>query len=379
MRLLYVHGTQIDAEAANNLQVINMCDAFQQCGVEVVLAIAAPKADRYRHVENIEILFGREMPFEIRLFEKFTVGTRFNVLGSYFGAKRAISACDADVYFVRDPLLLNLAIGARKATIYESHNHLVHDRSRLLNRWWSARVIRNSESKHLLKFVTISKALSDYWRSQGVRASKLMALHDGFDAARFSERMKLNDAKRLVGLPVDRKVVTYCGSLYPNREPERIIELARTFPNVTFVVLGGPLARKRELEQQSHAANVRNILWKGHVPHGTVPNFLFASDVLLMIWSAKVLTIKYFSSLKLFEYMAAGRPIVGQAFPTVKEVLTDGLTAHLADPTSFEDLSRKVGLALEHTGASEMADRARSLAFSQYSWKSRAEAILQSI
>ena len=57
-----------------------------------------------------------------------------------------------------------------------------------------------------------------------------------------------------------------------------------------------------------------------------------------MIWTDKTNTMNYCSPLKLFEYMAAGRIIVGHDFPTISEVLTNNETALLVPPDSFEAL-----------------------------------------
>jgi len=77
--------------------------------------------------------------------------------------------------------------------------------------------------------------------------------------------------------------------------------------------------------------------------------------------------------------MASGRIIVGHAFPTINEVLSDGETALLADPDSFEELRHKFAEALEQTYPNPMAQEARRLALSKYTWQSRVETILNNI
>ena len=98
-----------------------------------------------------------------------------------------------------------------------------------------------------------------------------------------------------------------------------------------------------------------------------------------MMWSSKVPTKNYFSSLKMFEYMAAGRIIVGEAYPTVKEVLTHGVSAFLADPDSFNDLIRQLQNAIETEYPSSIAAKAREIAFKEYTWHVRAQKILTSL
>ena len=116
----------------------------------------------------------------------------------------------------------------------------------------------------------------------------------------------------------------------------------------------------------------------GRIPHRNVRDYLYAADVILMLWGVSVPTIQICSPLKVFESMAAGRIIVGYGFPTIREVLTDGQDALLAVPGDYQDLERKLGLALEMPYPNSMAERARQLALEQYTWKQRAKMLMDS-
>ena len=73
---------------------------------------------------------------------------------------------------------------------------------------------------------------------------------------------------------------------------------------------------------------------------------------------------RYFTSpLKLFDYMAAGAPIVASDLPTVREVLTDGDNALLVPPGRPVDaLAAAIRRLLVNPG---LADRLRRTAFEQ--------------
>jgi len=100
--------------------------------------------------------------------------------------------------------------------------------------------------------------------------------------------------------------------------------------------------------------------------------------VLLMIWSRKVRTIHICSPLKMFEYMAAGRVIVGHDFPVIREVLDED-TAYLADPDSPVDLHARLNAALDEPFPSARASRARKKVLKDYTWEQRARSILASV
>lgn len=81
----------------------------------------------------------------------------------------------------------------------------------------------------------------------------------------------------------------------------------------------------------------------------------------------------------MFEYIVSGKIIVGQALPTIKEVLKNGDAAFLAEPKSFEDLPSKLRKALGQNYPNSMALKARKLALERYSWEQRAKAVLDSL
>ena len=58
--------------------------------------------------------------------------------------------------------------------------------------------------------------------------------------------------------------------------------------------------------------------------------------------SAARISERYTSPLKLFEYLAAGRPIVASNLPALREVLTDGINAVLVEPGNAAALASAV-------------------------------------
>jgi len=224
---------------------------------------------------------------------------------------------------------------------------------------------------------SISEALSEYWKQKGVPSEKLFAWHDGFESSLFENHIDKNAAKSKLNLSIDKTIVTYTGGLYPNRDIENIVYLAKEFPDVDFLVIGGPEKNRLHFKQLSHEKKVSNINFMGFVEHNLIPQYLYASDILLALWSSKVPTINYCSPLKIFEYMAAGRTIVAHDFPTIREVLENEKDSILCEPDNFDSLKSALSKALLDQNASNYGKTARDKAFKLYSWDNRVTKLLE--
>jgi len=379
MKLLYLHGTQYDLKVANNLQVFNMCQAFSQIGLDVTLAIPDSEKDLTDPATFIAKQLGNQPGFKTITYKKFIIAGRLQILGNYWGARSLLDKVDADLCFVRDPLLLKLAIQAGLQVIFEAHNSHFHNRSGLLRKLWEREVLKITKQEQLLKFVVISEALKKVWFAKGVPNKKLFVAHDGFNQRQFSKSKTKNQARIALGLPNDKKIVVYAGSLYEDRGIDRIISLAKHFPDVLFIIIGGDENQKQNYQDAAKKALAINTFWTGYLLQADVTDYLSAADILLMLYSWKVPTMSFCSPLKAFEYMAAGRIIVGEVFPTITEVLEHGKTAFLAKPDDFHSLCENLHQALHSDRASLMAEKAREEAFYNYTWEKRAKGILNSI
>jgi len=88
----------------------------------------------------------------------------------------------------------------------------------------------------------------------------------------------------------------------------------------------------------------------------------------------------YFSPLKLYEYMAAGLPIVASNTGQITEVLTHRRTALLHPPGSVRKLVDHIEeLRLNPARRARLGRAARHLAVKRYSWDRNASRVLSMI
>jgi len=113
-------------------------------------------------------------------------------------------------------------------------------------------------------------------------------------------------------------------------------DLHRADASTHLLLVGdGPLRPQFE-EEVRKAGLMQAVTFAGGVAHEDVPQHLAAMDVAIAPYPA--LDNFYYSPLKLFEYMAAGRPVVASRVGQVAEVVADGVTGLLFEPSDRASL-----------------------------------------
>lgn len=379
MNLLYIHHRDILENTANSIQVLQMCNAFANAGFETTL-LFPNKFDSIYVKDKIQNKIGGELKFKISLYSysaPFNIGKSFI---SCFHASRSVAKISSNyqIFFTRHYLINHFLLRLKLNSIFEIHM-ITFTSVKILNNLIRKLIIKDSKNDCQKLVITISQKLKEYFLKNEMSRNKTIALHDGFSEEKFSKYYEITEARNKLGIDSKKKIVTYLGNLSKNRGIEVIIKLAEDNTDAEYFVIGGTKTQKEYYQSIAKKLDVNNILFMGSIPHHNVTDYLYASNVLLMIWSWDVPTIEFCSPLKVFEYMAAGRIIVGQKFPTIPEVLTDGETALLADPDSLNELKMKMKVALKMEYPNNLAFNARQKAFEHYTWGKRVNEIKRSI
>ncbi|HJX72586.1 MAG: glycosyltransferase family 4 protein [Candidatus Deferrimicrobiaceae bacterium] len=166
--------------------------------------------------------------------------------------------------------------------------------------------------------------------------------------------------------------ILYLGQLYPWKGVDVLIRALRFLEGERVTIVGGEGERARDLERLAVEEGVAGrVEFRGTVPHAEVRKFLEEARVAVLPNLAGGVS-RFTSPLKLFEYMAAGVPVVASDLPAFREVLRDGENAVLVPPGDPEALAAGIGRVLEDEAlASRIAARAREEA-AEYTWDRRA-------
>lgn len=145
------------------------------------------------------------------------------------------------------------------------------------------------------------------------------------------------------GFPKDWKIVLYQGALQVSRGLLPTIRALAFLPEeIVFVLVGdGPL--RKELEQEAKRLSLNHrILFQGWVP----PDYLLAytKEADLGIMSSENVSLSYYYTLpsKLFEYIAAGLPMVGSDFPEIRRIIDTYAIGDTFDSSDPKDIARAI-------------------------------------
>jgi glycosyltransferase involved in cell wall biosynthesis len=406
MNVLYLADIRLPLERANGIQTMETCHALARRGHDVTLLVRpdtqAPARDPLafygltpdahltiarvtvpvrpagplgQHVRRAHYL-AAALAHALRGRGSRQDGERSG--GSHRAAGRGI-----DIVFTRDlglaSLLLRVPRNLRPPVVYESHGYApvvsgllpeMLSTAPKASRAKAARLAAREQRVWTLAdgYVTITTALArDLAGRLGERA----------DVAIVPDGVRLDAARRFAwNGPSPRPVAVYAGHLYPWKGVDTLIAALPHAPALRARIIGGHPAEPDlgRLQQQARDLGVADrVEFAGLQPPPAVAALLLEADALVLPNHPSPVSAHYTSPLKLFEYLAAGRPIVASDLPALREALRHGENAWLTAPG---DPAALAGSLTHVTSDAPLALRLARAAFdaaTQYSWERRAE------
>lgn len=219
-------------------------------------------------------------------------------------------------------------------------------------------------------FCTCEELRRYYVRQFAIPSERITVIPDGVDTRAFrpdqpSRRAELGFGGRDV-------VVAFVGQFYPWHGVERVIAVADRLRDTRakFLLIGAGDLLDPIKRQVADRALQDRVVVTGRVPLAAVPEYLAAADVFIAPYqeSRPDGVDFYFSPLKIYEYMAMGRPIVAPPFGQIGRVLSQE-TAVLVTDTSTSGYAEAVRALSQDAALRERMGRAaRRAAVERHSW-----------
>lgn len=374
MKLHYITSARLPTERAHGTQIVKMCDAFSVAGIETVLYSPNKKKEGEERdifsYYNVPSLFeskrlwstdflGKTLRFG-RIFYWLDTITFF--ISLYFNKEIK----SADIIYTRDPLLLKAF--SKKKYILCAEIHDIPEKKKTF--------IKNLSRAD--KIIALNNIVKSELIELGIEKEKIDFAMDGVDIKEFDIPISKSEAREKVGLPQDAFISLYTGHLYGWKGANVFAAAAKDLPLSHVCVFVGGLDKEYQdfLNDTKDIPNIRVFPFQSREK---IPVYLKAADILVIPNSASNSnSIKYTSPLKLFEYMAAKRPIVASDLPSMRQVLDENncVFARADNPSSFADAITKLS---ENNGKmQDIAERAFENV-KNYTWIARGKKIIDFI
>ena len=339
MKILYHHRTR--SKDGQYVHIEEMIHALRQQGHEVVI-VAPPSAETesFGSDAGAVALLKRWLPKWF--YELMELGYS---LVAYRRLAKAVRQHRPDCLYERYNLFLPAGVWlARKhklPLLLEINAPILEERSRYdglalkrLARWSQAYAWRNADVA-----LPVTRVLGDIVASYGVPEERIVVIPNGINGERFGAAPDVGAAKRALGLD-GKLVLGFTGFVRDWHGLDKVIDLIAVDPPAAqrhLLVVGDGPARAA-LEKQARELGIADrVTFTGIVGRDDVARHVAAFDIAL-----QPAVVAYASPLKLFEYLALGKAIVGPAQPNIEEILTQDQNAVLFDPDSTASLAAAV-------------------------------------
>jgi glycosyltransferase involved in cell wall biosynthesis len=240
-----------------------------------------------------------------------------------------------DLVWTRDPFAAAVSVRSGLPTIFETYRADLATRARFAV--WRAATL---PSRSLAGVILHSRLARDAYVRAGVLADRCLVAYNGFVEAHAHPPLTRADARQRLGLASGAPLVVYTGACGRRKGVEAIVQLAARVPSAQFLIVGVN-ARSEESRDLTRAAvehSAHNLVLRDRVSSREVWPYLFAADCLLVPPTSAPQRQYRRTGLpiKLFGYLAAGRPILAPRLEDIEEVLTDGVTARLVPPDDID-------------------------------------------
>jgi glycosyltransferase involved in cell wall biosynthesis len=375
MKIYYIANARMPSDKAHGIQLAKMCEAMIESGADLTLVL--PRYRSRRGSQLIREAYGLRVDipvvrlpvvdftrrtalgFNVSAFS-FAITSFLFVLRRRFAGEQVIAyALDMDQFsFFLLPL-------AGLPVFLEAHGR---KRANTLTRYFFKRVrgvVANSGGTR--------DALV---RTFGLPHERTVVAPNGIDLTQFDALPDRQAARERLGLPASAEIALYIGRFYDWKGLDIMVEAANKAPDISWYLVGGDAAALQKATRvRTLPVNLHPI---GGKPFVEIPPWLAAADVLLVLGTKKnEYSWRETSPMKLFEYMAAKRPIVASATPANLEIVSEE-EAFLYEADNVDSLVAMVRRALGGESV-ESKVTAASTKVTQWTWAVRARRTLDFI
>lgn len=316
---------------------------------------------------------------ELRFRPRTAAGLRRVLPRFWRSGAQAAQMLDADLYIAADLYSLPAAASAARQggrpliydarELYRSVAALV--RRPLMQFFW--RMLERRYAPEAQAVITVNDSIAGILRKQYADVRVIRNLPDWQPPAP-SDRLRVE-----TGISAERVLLLSQGGLQRGRGALLCIDALQHLPECDLVFLGDGAMREEIRLHAQVGGMAERVHFLPGVPSAELPAWTASADIgLCMIEN---LGTSYYLSLpnKLFEYIAAGLPVVGSDFPEISAVLQQTGAGITAAPSSGESIADAIRTLLDDRDAFEHMRECAVDAAQRFRWQHEKPAFLNTL
>lgn len=374
MRIFYICYENLSLQRASTTHIKEITEHLRKTGNDVILF--APNIGKYKnettvhtvYIPTLKVRFIKEYIYYVCLF--------FYLFAYQIKLK-------SDVFYVREmglsivPALIGLIFqiphileinGIPSVDLQSTGDHNIRPKIfgffQYINFILATKVISVSEN--------IKKELLRIHKN----TTKIVVIENGVNVDLFYPKDK-KEMRNLLKLDYDCYYLIFVGSFYPHHGVYHIIHIVnrivQRLPNVKLLMIGKGYLLEDAIKLTKKLELTSHVNFIGEVEYEDIPNYTSAADAGIYILTG--ISKIYGKSLKLYEYMASGKPVI--TGESCKEFVEENGIGIIVPEEAYESAADTIIQLLKNTALMEtMGKNGRKLVMNSFTWDITAKKIL---
>lgn len=268
-----------------------------------------------------------------------------------------------------DTLPIGFVLGKlkRKPIVYDAHESFADMLEGSVHRLVQRGLVRleNFLIRRIDLLITVGEKLRRHFADRGARHSVVVGNWKRLED--FSRRADQNlEVRRRLGIPDAAMLVVCITQLLKDRKIEELLHAVASSENV-WLLLGG----KGILEEmvRDWAAKNPRILFAGFASGKQIADYTCAGDVVYYGFDPENPNARFSAPNKLFEALAAGRPLITGDFGEIADVVREGSCGIVLAEYSVEEIRKALAVLEDPAQRKAMGENARRFGAQVMNWE----------
>lgn len=375
MNIEYISDQFIPSSTADTEQFVNMTAALSKI-TPVELMSAAYKTKNPPSLQDINDYYFTEGVFNLRFIQHLFPNMRGleKVLFSIRSALNIKNRDDVDVVYTRNiPIVITCLLLTKQPVLFETFRPWPN--RNVFANWFFKKM---SVHPRFIGIVLHSQFAKKSYLKIGFSEEQLLVEHNAFKSKLFDEISSVkHEIRDELNLPRNKSIVSYTGRVRVEKGLNHFLTLAKSFPDVLFLLVGS----EGEGEIEIKASQIENVVVIPMQDKGTVTRYIATSDILYIPTSltAREQAKNTVLPLKTFIYKAGGKPIIAPDIEDIREVLRNEHNALLVEPDNGGAAVKGLKRLLEDEELRTTLGRNAKKEMDNLTWDNRAKNVLEFI